>query len=143
MADHNHDIHYMLVVLILAFFVITLSFNNVETGASGNVVKSTSGAEGYVVKFLISTAQSANINAIKDGVITPINIRIVKLPWDALFAENNNFGGQAVHQPSSMKNCEWINVENEDYTQIRTLSGNVACQVKGYDSCLMTNFIKT
>jgi len=144
----------MLIVLILAFFVITLSYNQVNPGITGQVVKRTSGTEGFVVKFLRSTTAPSDFKAVStEGLLSPIKINTVRLPWkEILNAEISvkNIGGEATNQMSVVErkietnlDCAWVNLNNKDFTKLRSLSGHMACKAADYDSCLMTNTVKT
>ncbi|MBC8500432.1 MAG: hypothetical protein ISS25_03585 [Nanoarchaeota archaeon] len=154
MAKHVHDIHYMLIVLILAFFVITLSYNQVNPGITGQVVKRTIGTEGFVVKFLRSTTAPSDFKAVStEGLLTPIKINTVRLPWKKILNVEipvKNIGGETVYQMPAGEDvvktnldCAWVNLNNKDFIKLRSLSGHMACRATDYDSCLMTNTVKT
>ncbi|MFC2133921.1 hypothetical protein ACFLTH_04830 [Bacteroidota bacterium] len=115
MAEHGHDIHYMLIVIILAFFIAVLSLNQVNPDmATGNVVADTYETSG-LVKFF---------QTVDDVLNTPTGMVVQS---DVLA----NTG------------CEWINIDNQDFQKIKGLTGSEACQVMSYKSCMMTNVEKT
>lgn len=152
MGEHSHDIHYMLIVLILAFFVITLSLNKLGPDMlTGQVIGGDSGSEGFVVKFLRSTARSSNIRAVNaEGIIDTIKFNVVEMPWGEILntgLPKNNIGGEAVSigvaAESKASSCDWINVDNKDFRRLKSLSGYSACRAYGYGSCITTNIEKT
>ncbi|NQU97962.1 hypothetical protein HQ533_00705 [Candidatus Woesearchaeota archaeon] len=154
MVNHGHDIHYMLVVLILAFFIITLSIDQVQPGITANVVNEGLGAEGLLVKFLRSTAQNSQLRAVNaDNLFNPIAVKTVSIPWKEILgakAPAGNIGGKAIATPvtktvveSKPLNCEWVNLDNNVFDKVKALSGSSACRFEGFDSCLMTNHVKT
>ncbi|MAG38676.1 hypothetical protein CMO90_01180 [Candidatus Woesearchaeota archaeon] len=137
MGNHEHDIHFMAIVLILAFFMMTLSFNQVSPTA--NVVKKSNQDS----TFLKKTVESPKILALSKDFFKNLDFEITKSVFSF---KNSNIGGKAVVssvQDISDKKCSWINLDNKGYSKIKAMTGKTACKVSGYDSCLMTNKAKT
>ncbi|MBU0471926.1 MAG: hypothetical protein KKF65_04825 [Nanoarchaeota archaeon] len=154
MADHGHDIHYILIVSIIAFFVVTLSVGQLNGGITANVVDADySHGEGLLVNFLRVTARNAELRYVNSKVIEPVDVDTAKFSWKNVFSlssERGNIGGQAVATPVSKSvveskplDCWWINLDNERFNRLKALSGDSACRLEGYDSCMMTNNIRT
>lgn len=125
MKNHGHDIHYMLIVLILAFFVITLSYNQVNPDIAA--------ATGHVTRSNFLTGYSvSDINVVDgSGFLPPIRFFRGNLGGSATATEDN--------PDTTATSCEWINLNNEVFGRIKSMSGFSACRTLDYGSCMMTN----
>lgn len=153
MAKHSHDIHYLLIVLVLAFFVVAVSVDNIDPSVTGNVVKS-SAEKDFYMNFLRQTINDQKFQAVSVGnLLNPIDIGGIN-PWEdiELPSSGSNIGGKAIAVPKKeiqiiekvqTPDCEWVNLDNEIYNRLKSLNGKSACKVEGYDSCMMTNQVTT
>ncbi len=123
MGDHGHDVHFLLIVLIMAFFVVVLSTNQLNPGITGNAVRADSGD--FIVNLLKESASSSRFNALSSNVFEPIHLQ------DRETAE----AGSHV----TFSDCRWINADNEHYDLLKYLSGAAACKKANYASCVMTS----
>jgi|FLOH01.1.fsa_nt_gi hypothetical protein len=124
---HNHDIHSLLIVLIVGFFVAAAALGTLGSGVTGNVV---------------SDEPTVNWNSFLSKIISQNEIKATR----SNDVSNSNIGGKAIQIPTNFElkdaSCEWLNLDNSKYSLIRGLSGVKACEKLGYNSCLMTNEIK-
>ncbi|MFH1589171.1 MAG: hypothetical protein ABIB43_01245 [archaeon] len=149
MSKHGHDLHYMVIVLVLAFFVFALAVNRMDVELTGHVVTSTERTDNFINFFKNANEPNEFPLLSFNELFEPIALENSDFSWSDLFTEeeNDNVGGAAVQTSPAIvyvgNGCNWINLDNERYDRLKTLSGNAACRVSGYKSCMMTNSLKT
>lgn len=153
MKKHNHDVHFLLIVLILAFFVMALSYRQVDPGLTsmtGQVIESSPddrpSFSSMVVKFFRTSVSVPQYHAIDNSAIRPIEIEVS----NSYETRQSNIGGNAFLAPVGENNlgtlpekCEWVNLNNEDYSKLKALTGYSACRTMAYRSCVATNEVVT
>lgn len=142
MGKQEHDLAFMSLVLLFAFVFMSLSVNqlNPDMLTTENAVR-----ENYFMQDLIKkTSQPADIKSV-DGTdfLRPITVRTSGSISKILnFFKTNSPTGFVV-QGKNSNNCEWVNLDNKNYDNLKTLSGSEVCRAFGYDKCNTVNSVKT
>ena len=116
MGKHNHDIHFMLIVLVITFFVMTLSVRQLEPVYTANVAKRSVGADDPLVGVFKATIPS-DLNVFSSKQSKLFQIDLIKKE-----SSKENI------KPLDITKCDWINPQNIHYKFVKGQSGTSACK---------------
>lgn len=130
MDSKKHDLHFMTIVLILAFFVMILSINNIMPDmATGQVTYEYEQRTNFLSNLFKSQKE---FNIENSNTVSDFKLNLVQSDYSIEEVDKLLAGS-----------CDWVNLGNADYQDVRLLSGYEACIKKKYDSCVMTNKMLT
>ncbi len=130
MDSKKHDLHFMAIVLVLAFFIMILSIDNMfPEMAAAQVTYDYEQRTNFLVNMFKS---SDDFNVLNPEAFSDIRVNLLDKGY-SIDEVDSLLGG----------NCEWVNIGNSDYNDVRLLTGYEACKHKGFESCIMTNKMLT
>ncbi|MFH1606603.1 MAG: hypothetical protein ABIC91_04625 [Nanoarchaeota archaeon] len=158
MKKHNHDLYYIVIVLFIATFVLSVMLKiNPELSASGRAVYEIKTYEQKTpITRAITTRDQQEILS-TEKLLKPIEIvkedKKLKTSFfksiistDSVRERPITFSRKNVESPLSWNSdvanegeCTWLNVENKDYTLLKSMTGSDACKKVGYNQCLTIN----
>ncbi|MBU1201932.1 MAG: hypothetical protein KJ583_00395 [Nanoarchaeota archaeon] len=127
MGEHGHDIHFMLIVLVLTFFIVTLSINQLDPSFTANVIKRSPGENDPIINFLKSSGEKSSFNIFDSKRASALQLDLT----------GKNVDEEV--QPVDIIKCDWVNVDNKYYAFVKGLTGKEACKSLNYNLCVMTN----